>query len=387
MPAERQVLVALIAHARGVPAVERERFGASCRTGLPGQNPLILDTCHRVEAYMVTDEDPARLRGSLPDGGRLLVGEAAARHAVSVAVGLDSVVVGEDQVLHQLRGSVGAARRTRDLDPILERLFALALHAGRRARSWRQGPALSLADVALAAIERRTGPVRGRPLLVVGAGEMGRLAALAATAAGAAVSIASRTAGRARALATEIGAGSAPFDPGPEVAHMAGIVVALRGPWPVRRETAEALASGAAVVVDLSVPSAVSGALAEGLGPRFVSADALALTEAGDTAPGNGLMTRLNALVESTTAEFCDWLDGRERRAAVQALADRVERERQAELDDLWRRLPRLDPEARDVIEGMSRHLAARLLREPIERLGHDPDGRHERAARDLFGL
>jgi glutamyl-tRNA reductase len=216
---------------------------------------------------------------------------------------------------------------------------------------------------------------------------MGRLAALAATAAGAAVSIASRTAERARVLAMEIGAGSAPFDPGTEIVDVAGIVVALHGPWPVRRETAEALAASPIVLVDLSVPSAVSGALADRLGARFVSADALAQTEAEGAALGNPLMTRLNALVESTTAEFCDWLDGRERRAAVQALADRVERERQAELDDLWRRLPRLDPEARDVIDGMSRHLAARLLREPIERLGHDPDGRHERAARDLFGL
>ena len=65
----------------------------------------------------------------------------------------------------------------------------------------------------------------------------------------------------------------------------------------------------------------------------------------------------------------------------------RADREREAELAALWRRFPDLEPEARDAIEGMTRHLADRLLREPLERLGRDPDGRDERAVRDIFAL
>ena len=53
----------------------------------------------------------------------------------------------------------------------------------------------------------------------------------------------------------------------------------------------------------------------------------------------------------------------------------------------LWRRFPDLEPQARDAIEGMTRHLANRLLREPLERLGRDADGRDERAIRDIFAL
>ena len=81
------------------------------------------------------------------------------------------------------------------------------------------------------------------------------------------------------------------------------------------------------------------------------------------------------------------WLQGREGRSAAEALKERADRDREAELAVLWRRLPDLEPEARDVIEGMTRHLADRLLREPLERLGRDTNGRDVRAIRDIFAL
>jgi glutamyl-tRNA reductase len=81
------------------------------------------------------------------------------------------------------------------------------------------------------------------------------------------------------------------------------------------------------------------------------------------------------------------WLDGSDRRKVAEALAQRAEAEREAQVAQLMRRLPGLDPEARDAIDAMTRHFAARLLGEPLARLGRDADGRHERAARELFGL
>ncbi|HEY8818495.1 MAG TPA: hypothetical protein VIM25_06710, partial [Candidatus Limnocylindrales bacterium] len=159
-------VIALVTHARHVPAAERARF----RTRLDrtfGARALILETCHRVEAYVATGDDleSVALAFDLPAGGRALTGEDAVRHAVTVAVGRDSVVVGEDQILHQLRATVDAARADGNLDPGLERLFALALQAGRRARSWQPGRRPSLADVAVDTIERRAGTVRGREIL------------------------------------------------------------------------------------------------------------------------------------------------------------------------------------------------------------------------------
>ncbi len=381
-------VVALVTHARQVPAHERERFATRLGDELTGR-ALVIDTCHRVEAYVVSADDPARLAlaVSLPPGGKALVGEPAIRHAISVAAGRDSVAVGEDQILHQLRVSVAASRGAGTLDPALERLFALALQAGRRARSWRQGPQRSLADVALSVIEQQGGPLRGRDVLVVGAGRMGQLAVRAALAAGAAVSVANRSAAAARSVAATTGARIEAFDPGPRTAEFGGVVVALGGPWPIGAATIDPLAASATVVVDLSVPAAVPEALAVALGPRFVSADDLALADAHATARHDGSRARVDALVERTTMEFIDWLEGRDGRAAADALVKHADREREAELEALWRRLPDLEPEAREAIEQMTRHLATRLLREPLERLGRDTDGRNQRAARDLFAL
>jgi glutamyl-tRNA reductase len=378
-------IVALVTHARHVPAIERERFARAVHRQ-PADRAFVLETCHRVEAYLGNADDAARLAPALPAGGRALTGEQGVRHAMSVAVGRDSVVVGEDQILHQLRTSVDAARAAGSLDPALERLFAVALQAGRRARSWRQGPARSLADVALAAIGRQVGPIRGRDVLVVGAGRMGRLSARAAVAAGASVAVANRSADGAAALAASTGARTVAFDPDARVASFAGVVVALAGPWPIAAATIDALAGSASVVVDLSVPAAVPAGLAEILGARLITADALALGDVGPVAQ-EGSAARLNALVDRSTTEFVAWVKGRHARVAAAALVQRADRAREAELAALWRRLPDLEPEAREAIQAMTRHLANRLLREPLERLGRDADGRDGRAIRDLFAL
>jgi glutamyl-tRNA reductase len=387
-PAPSPAVIALVTHARHVPAEERARFASRLRDQSTDR-ALVIETCHRVEAYVVSGDDPARLAVSvaLPSGGSALIGEPAIRHAIGVAVGHDSVVVGEDQILHQIRVSVDAARDGGALDPTLERLFALALRAGRRARSWRQGPQRSLADVALSVMERRGGPLRGRQVLVVGAGRMGQLAARAAVDAGASVSVANRSAAGAQSVATMTGARAEAFDPGARTARFDGIIIALGGPWPIAATTIDAVAASATVVVDLSVPAAVPRVLADALGMRFVSADALALAGVDAEVPGDGLRARVDGLVDRTTTDFVGWLQRRGGRTTAQALVTRADREREAELAALWRRFPDLEPEAREAIERMTRHLAGRLLREPLERLGRDVDGRDERTVRDLFAL
>jgi glutamyl-tRNA reductase len=378
-------IVAVVTHARDVAAADRDQFATELHRE-PTHRALLLETCHRVEAYVVGDQDSSRLAAALPAGGRVLTGEEAVRHAMTVAVGRDSVVLGEDQILHQLRASVDAVRTAGSLDPALERLFALALHAGRRARSWRQGPTRSLADVALASIERQAGPMHGRDLLVVGAGKMGRLAVRAATAAGARVAVANRSADRGAALAASTGARTETFDPDVRVGGFAGVVVALAGRWSIGAAAMDAIVKGATVVVDLSVPPAVPAGLAAKLGGRLVTADDLARTDVGPAASDSS-SARLDTLVDRSTAEFVAWLDGRDARATAEALVKRADHEREVELAALWRRLPDLAPETRDVIEGMTRHLADRLLREPLERLGRDADGREGRAIREIFAL
>jgi glutamyl-tRNA reductase len=379
-------LRALIAHARDVPAIERTRLALELRAALRGRG-LVIETCHRVEGYAATHHVEALDRMELPVGAVQVDDRAAVRHAVAVATGRDSVVVGEDQVLHQLREVVDATRGSGDLDPVLERLFSTALHAGRRARSWRQGPKASVATVALAEIERRAGPVRGRPLLVVGAGRMGRLAARSAHAAGAAVAVANRSSGPATDLAVHVGGRAVAFDPGSEIGSFAAILVALAGPWPIADVTRDLLATSAAIVVDLSVPVALDAGLVHRLGERILTGDDIVRLDRGGATVDLSQVRRLDALIERTTDDFMGWLEGREGRAAAAALASKADTVRAVELDNLWRQLPDLEPEERALIDAMARHLAARLLQEPLERLGNDPDGRTERAVREVFAL
>ena len=378
-------VVAFVTHARHVPAVDREQFATALGRQMPG-TALTLETCHRVEAYLTSADDAVRLAPALPAGGQALTGEQAVHHAIAVAVGRDSVVIGEDQILHQIRASVDAARAAGTLDPALERLFATALQAGRRARSWRQGPARSLADVALASIERLAGPIRGRDVLVVGAGRMGRLSARAAVAAGAALSVANRSVDGAETLVAATGGRVEAFDPDTRIGGYAGVVVALAGPWPIGPATIDALARSMTVVVDLSMPAAIPATLTEVLGTRLVTADALALSDVGSP-PQEGPAARVDALIDRSTAEFVAWLKGHDSRAAAEALVMRADREREVELAALWRRLPDLGPAERDAIDDMTRHLAGRLLREPLERLGRDTEGRDGQAVRDIFAL
>jgi glutamyl-tRNA reductase len=381
-------IVALIAHARDVPAIERQQFRERLDAGRTS-GALLLETCHRVEVYAALDghETAAHIAAALPAAGHALYGEAAVRHAFAVAAGRDSVVVGEDQVLHQLRQALDAARAAGTLHSTIERLVAIALRTGRRARSWHQGRPRSLADVAVERIERQAGVLADRDVLIVGSGRMGQLAARAVVAKGARVTVTSRSDDRAQVLAAAIGGRADDFDPGGRAARFAGVVVALAGPWRIGADGIDALRRGSTVVVDISVPPAVSDQLATVLGRRLTTADDLAQAEAGDPAVPDRVVARLDELIDGATAQFLAWLDGRERRAAAHALVERADREREAELAELWRRLPDLDPEARATIEGMARHLGERLLREPLERLGTDTDGRHERAVRELWAL
>jgi glutamyl-tRNA reductase len=379
-------IAAFVTHARDVPVSERERFAREVRARVPGRG-LVLETCHRVEAYTADPELAEALQAiRMPVGGRRMHGPDAIGHVIAVAVGRDSVVVGEDQVLHQLRAAFDDARAT-GLSPALERLLTVALRSGRVARSWRQGPGGSLASLALSTLEERVGPLAGRSLLVIGAGRMGRLAARAAAGARATVTVANRSEAAARALAHEIGADVAPLDPGAAIAAFEAVLVAVGGIWSISDATASVLAAASPPVVDLSVPPAITASLARRLGSALITADDLARIDVAPSSADRRAAVRLDALIAGATSEVVAWLDGQDRRATAAELARRAAEAREAELRALWRRLPELDPPTRQAIEAMAGHLAQQLLRAPLEHLNRDVDGAAEQAVREVFAL
>ena len=378
-------LVAVIAVPPGVPGPARERLLRDVEAAADRVGGVVVSTCHRVEFVggeaAAASTALAALGAAAPPGTIRLDGTAAARHVVSLAVGLESAVLAEDQVLHQLRAAVGQARRRARLAPELETLLETALRAGRTARSWRPDGGRSLADVALDKAADADVVLERAAVLVVGTGEMGRLVARAARARGARVAMAGRDVDRTRAAAEAVGATVAPFDPGAAVGEAAAVVVALRGPWTIAPATVAALRT-VPVVVDLSLPAA----LADDAKPRHaLGIDDLA--PSAGPAGSDALRRRLEGLRDARLADYLDWWDRRSVLAAARSLAGHIERERRDALAALWRRRPDLGAAEQAEIDALTRRLAVRLFREPFERLGRDPDGSRERAARELFGL
>jgi glutamyl-tRNA reductase len=378
-------VVALIAHARGVPSIAREAFAAECDKLQGNDAVVIVHTCHRVELYVALESFGDGELPKLPPRGLRLEDAAAVRHLIRVTCGLESAVLGEDQVLHQVRTTFTARRAAQPLDPVLGRLFQVALNAGRRAHGWFGGSKRSLGDAALDEIERRNGTLVNQPILIVGAGSMGRLTAHAAVRRGARVIVTSRTAERAASLADDVEGQALDCAVDGTLPPVVGAIVALSGPWQIGALDAQGLLDGGTTVVDLSSPPALPDALQIAFGERFVSIDDLAWGPQVEL-PG-ALRSRLETLVSGSGREYCKWLLARDSLPALQAMSEAAEGRRRSELEWLLRRLPHLSAEEQALVDQMSHRLVAGILHAPRSRLRLDDSGDLGRAARELFGI
>ena len=344
----------------------------------------MLATCHRVELFgtadTLGDED-------VPSHGGVVVvrDEDVVRHLVTLAVGLDSTVLGEDQVLHQLRVAVQSGRERGRLPAELDRAFDLALQAGRRARTWLPPNRPTLVDVALEIVVGDA-EISGSPVHVVGAGAMGKMAVTSLLRRGALVTVGSRTRETAQAVGARYGALDVEFDPGPALlSKVSGVVVALAGEWVLSDESRRALVQSGTWIIDLSSPRAVDARLAVGMSGRVLTIDDLS----GSIAPPGSPQTRarLETLIRETVARYDTWAAERIQRTVADALVHRARALQAAGLDRLRVRAPALEEHERAEIERAFSEVVNTLLRDPLEQLGHDRDGHRAQAARELFRL
>ncbi|HEX6348327.1 MAG TPA: NAD(P)-binding domain-containing protein [Candidatus Dormibacteraeota bacterium] len=264
-----------------MPEAERARLAEAWRAEAGRPDRILLLTCHRAELYGL---------GAPPPGAM-----AGAEHLLRVAAGLESAVVGEDEVLHQVRGALLAAKPPRDVR--LTRLFETAIAAGRRARAGRTATSAGLAERALGWLADRA-DLEGRSVVVAGAGRMGWALARAAGQAGGTVTIASRSRERAEAAARSIGARAADLTSAARQAPgAAAVAVALAGPW---AELTEPLPPTA----DLSWPSAVPPRLRG----QYLGVDDLF---AGGAEPPPGYVHSATAIVAAKLADYRNWLEVR----------------------------------------------------------------------------
>jgi glutamyl-tRNA reductase len=375
---------------------------------------VVVSTCNRVEVYAAV----SRFHGAAGDVRRFLAAlrglaleefahhlydyyeERAVQHLFAVAAGVDSMVVGEAQILGQVREAFQAAQAERTVGPVLSALFARAIKVGRRARSETGigAGAASTVSVGLRVATGQLGGLAGRRALLVGAGNLARLAGRTLREAGIGeLVVANRTAATGAALAHELGGRAVPLEGiAGELAAADLVVAATAGTTPTVTAPAVAAAlvgrtgPGPLVLLDLGVPRDVEPEV-HGL-PGVVLADLDALRAVLETDEGpRREVERVRALIATETAGFM----GGQREArlvpTIQALRARAEQVRQQELARAATRLAGLDDRERAAVEAVTRGLVNKLLHDPMVRgkaLAARPDGDlYVAALRELYGL
>ncbi len=281
-----------------VGADERERLARLASALIADRTDcILLNTCHRVELYGFGALDELDPRFQIDSG------ERAVRHLIRVAAGLESAIVGEDEVLHQVREAIAHARASHPMDHRLQRLFETAIAAGRSARAGRTAYSGNLAQRAVAWLQGKS-PLAGRTVLVVGAGRMGSSLAHSARLAGAEVTIASRDPARARRLARVYGGPGVDLAGGAELApRSAGVAVALAGIWREFRPDPDF-----PPIADISAPPAIPAAVRANLNGGFLGIDDLySRTQA---LPG-AYIEKAEQIIAVKTREYVGWLDAR----------------------------------------------------------------------------
>ena len=351
-----------------------------------------LTTCNRVEIYAEVD----RFHGSVEGVSRILC-ELAARsggapedvvphlyvhyddgavsHLFGVAAGLDSMVVGESQILGQTRHALRLGQEAGTIGPALNVLFQQALRVGKRvhAETDVSRAAPSLVAFALDRAAGEVGPVAGKRVLVVGAGSMAALAVATVTRLGAAdVVVASRTEANARRLAEQYGARAVPFAQTQEAMVGADVLVSCTGATGVVLPLAVVAAARAdaerpLAVLDLALPHDVDPAVGEL--PRV---SLFGLSRLADEVQEGEAATDVGAVREIVAQEIAAFLAARRSATVtptVVALRTMATGIVDAEMQRLLARLPELDPDVRDEVEHAVRRVADKLLHQPTVRV------------------
>lgn len=382
------------------PLAERERFafGAPAARGLlrsgDGER-LLLVTCNRTELYGVAPPDDLRrelLAAAGIDDAPLDArsGERAVSHLLAVASGLDSMVLGEHQILGQVKRAMREAREEEALGPLLDELARRALQVGRRVRRETElGRSLpSIPKVAVGVARLVLGELAGARILVIGSGKLGDLTARALRVAETVeLVVTNRRSERARALAAAVGGRAEPWEELERLLAGADLVITCTAaPVPVLgRERVERALAGRThrrlAFIDIAVPRDVDPAVRSLPGVRLFNLDDLREWSSVSVAPGT--LEAARTIVEDETRAFQAWLAARTAVPTIRELHERAEAILDAEL-------ARVPEDERESARRFGRRLMRKLLHPPVSRLrdGAASDGEaYVRLARELFDL
>jgi len=308
---------------------------------------------------------------------------AAAHHLFRVAAGLDSLVVGEPQILGQVKDAFQVAAERHCTGPLLNKTFHAAFGVGKRVRAETalgEG-AVSVSFAAVSLARKIFGRLQGRRVLVVGAGEISALTAQHLRSYGVAeIVITSRTATHADALAAEVGGRAVPWKEMTAAIVRADIVITATGSQRpiITRADVEAATGRRRVdplfIIDIAVPRDVDPSVAEIEQVFLYNVDDLQSIVQENLARRTAEIARAEAIVAEELARFTAWQRSRRAVPTVVALRQRFDEIRRAELQRLDARLSSLPPDARARVDEVTRLIVEKLLLEPTEQLKALPD-------------
>ncbi len=373
---------------------------------------VILSTCNRIELYAVssrlTPDDLSlflsETRGVPVDAFRPhtyhFCDEDAVRHLLRVASGLDSLVLGEPQILGQVTDALEQARGAGSVGPLLSRLFQSAIHAGKRARAEThiaRNPA-SVSSLAASLAEKSVHNLVQAQVVILGAGEMAELAVEALRKRGAAqVLVLNRTLDRAETLAKRWQAQASTFERMEEALSAADVLVSSTGaphtiinPGMVGR-IMNGRPSRPLVMIDIAVPRDVDPACNAIPGVTVFDMDGLNARLEHSLAEREAEVPQVEAILSQEAGKFMEFFNSLDMLPLIADLRKQAEAIRQAELNKTLRRLPHLSEAERARIEALSQALVKKLLEAPTTRLraqANTPSApEYASLARTLFDL
>jgi len=419
-----QLLLVGISH-RTAPVELRERVDFSARgvaealralaTRGCTREAVIVSTCNRSEIYSACDDahatraDLERFIGEFNEVAAADVSPhvyelddlEAARHLFRVAAGLDSLVVGEPQILGQVKDAHAAAAEAQTVGPVLNRVFHSSFAVGKRVRTETGlgAGAVSVSYAAVALAKKIFGELTGMSVAVIGAGEMGKLTAIHMKAQGVQhVTIVSRTMAHAARTADAIGgASAAPWEDLESVVAASDIVITATGAaTPIlTKARVEAVMrprrNRPLFIIDIAMPRDVEAAAGEIEQVFLYNIDDLQATVRENLARRASEVSRAEAIITDEVQKFAAWLRSRGAIPTVVALRQRFEAIRRAELDRLDFKLSTLPPEARARVDEITHLIVEKLLLTPTEQLKSLSDaetvGAYSEALTRLFAL
>jgi glutamyl-tRNA reductase len=352
---------------------------------------IILSTCNRTEVY-TTDTDGhhgeeasinfLKAHLDIPDIDLLqyvyaIRDEAAIEHLFRVACGLDSMVVGEFEILGQVGQALELAEKAEMVNLPLRRVFQSAIRAGRRVRGETgiSKNALSTSSVAVDLATRAVGDFQNCKILVIGAGDAGKLVVKAAKDRGASqIVVASRTRGRASTLAKELGVISIDLSRVVEELSTYDVVVTCAGaPRRIldlhRVATTMKTRQSRLVVIDIAVPRNVEPAVGQINNVILYNIDDLTQISKLNRKQREAEMQKAKDIIAAEVNKLASWWQTLKVRPVVSALMTKTEDIRCTQLDKTLKKLPQLSDEERDSLEAMTKSIVTRILKEPIQYL------------------